>query len=670
MKRRLNRAFLLVPMAGLVVSAVTSASQPLSAGAAGPVLTQLEKRLYFGVGPDQFSTQTSTAARSAASRTSSSAASPSSNFTPTSSGGPQCGLSLGSNVKVNQGCLNITATSLQGRGQAHNETAIAVNPFNPQQLVAASNDYTLGDGLAGGIGYSSDGGKTWQDSTLPVEFTRGSDFSGNGTARMYWQGGGDPSLAWDSRGNAYFAGLHFNRGTPPIGVSDNPDYSSGVYVYRSIGNGGASWTFPGTPVATQFSPTTPANGVPLLDKPYIAIDNHKSSPFRDRIYVSYTNFAADGTAYIYEAWSSDYGRSFSSPVLVSQNSSICPNDYSQFGVVPTNGSCDENQFSDPFTGADGNLYVVYDNYNTNEATNLAPNSDNRTQILLSKSTDGGVSFGEPVQVGFYYDLPDCGTYQGGQDEFRACIPEQGAQQNSVFRGVNYPSGAVDPTNNKRIAITYGSYINRDSNASTACTPNGTDGDAFVQLYNGVKTGACANKILVSVSKNKGASFSATGADPRTVTVVPQRAAQAHTDQFWQWSGFDNAGQIVVSYYDRQYGADITNASMDITLSTEGNGEGDNARSSEEDSQLSFASQRVTSSSMPSPTQFPDAQGNSVFFGDYSGLAVANTAHPLWMDTREPDLFDCGTNPPAVCTATSANGNQANTEDIFTASIRP
>ena len=142
MKRRLNRAFLLVPMAGLLVSAVTSASQPLSAGAAAPVMTKVEKRLYIGVGPDQFSTQTSGAALSAASRPTS----PLSNFMPTSSGGPQCGLSLGSNVKVNQGCLNITATSLQGRGQAHNETAIAVNPFNARQLVAASNDYTLGDG--------------------------------------------------------------------------------------------------------------------------------------------------------------------------------------------------------------------------------------------------------------------------------------------------------------------------------------------------------------------------------------------------------------------------------------------------------------------------------------------------------------------------------------------
>ena len=75
--------------------------------------------------------------------------------------------------------------------------------------------------------------------------------------------------------------------------------------------------------------------------------------------------------------------------------------------------------------------------------------------------------------------------------------------------------------------------------------------------------------------------------------------------------------------------------------------------------------------MPPPTQFPDAQGNSVFFGEYSGLAVWTTAHPLWSDTREPDLFDCGVGPPHVCTAIeSGNGLQANSQDLFTDSLTP
>ncbi len=578
------------------------------------------------------------------------ASNPAPNYFPAANG--QCPVRLANNVKVNQSCLNVTAPDLQGRGQAENETTIAVNPTNPNQLLAASNDYILGDGLAGGIAFSRNGGQTWQNSTVPLEFTRGSDFPGDPYPRMYWQGGGDPSVAWDTHGDAYFAGLHFNRGNVPAvgGVSDNPDYSSAVYVYRSTANGGASWDFPGTAVTTSFQPVTPPSGVPLDDKPYMTIDDHPDQ-FQNRIYVTWTLFAADGTAYIYEAHSSDYGRTFSTPVVVSTNSSLCPNNYVSAGVVPENGNnCDENQYSDPFTGPDGTLYVVYSNFNN--ATTSA--TDNHNQVLLTKSTDGGATFSAPVQVAKYNDLPDCATYQGGQDLGRACVPEKGAQQNSVFRATNYPSGSVSAGN--VVAVTFGSYINADSNPSNGCVPAGVNPATGGNLYVGVKTpGACSNKILLSVSTDQGASFTGTGQNPRTDTVVPQSRAQAHTDQWWQWSTFTPRGVLAVSYYDRQYGADETNGNMDITLSSSAN-------------LAKFRSTRVTSSSMPTPTMFPDAQGNSLFFGDYSGLAAGRVAYPLWSDTRLPDLFDCGTNPPAVCIAVEPDGVSANAETIFTSGV--
>src|SRR6202008_3108858 len=52
-----------------------------------------------------------------------------------------CSESFGSNVKINQNCLNVSDPDLQGRGQAQNETAIAEDPNNPNHLVAAFNDY-------------------------------------------------------------------------------------------------------------------------------------------------------------------------------------------------------------------------------------------------------------------------------------------------------------------------------------------------------------------------------------------------------------------------------------------------------------------------------------------------------------------------------------------------
>src|SRR4029079_11756497 len=104
------------------------------------------------------------------------------------------------------------------------------------------NDYRRGDGTCG-VSYSLDAGKSWADSTTPNGFTRGTAF---GAARQYWQGGGDTSVAWDSRGNAYLSCQLFLRGA---GTSPNPDQSSAFYVYRSTGSNGASSHVPRPPGA-------------------------------------------------------------------------------------------------------------------------------------------------------------------------------------------------------------------------------------------------------------------------------------------------------------------------------------------------------------------------------------------------------------------------------------
>ncbi len=552
-----------------------------------------------------------------------------------------CPRNFGSNVLVNQNCLNVTDPDLQGRGQAQNETAIAQNPSNPRQMVAGFNDYRRGDGTCG-TAFSGNGGASWADSTMPNGFTRGTAF-GN-VARQYWQAGGDPSVAWDSRGNAYYACQVFMRGP---GTTNNPDASSAVYVFRSTGDAGASWNFTGHPAIETFDTT----GAVLNDKPYMAIDSSPTSPFRDRIYMAWTVFAADGTAYIFAVHSDDYGQTFSSPVLVSTTSAtLCTN---TLGLPTPQGTCNFNQGADPFTGPDGTLYIAYSNFNT-----TVTGSDNHFQVLLTKSTDGGQSFGAPVKVSDYFELPDCAAFQGGQDPFRACVPEKGTAQNSVFRASNYPSGAVNPRNPSQVVVTVGSYINRDSNESNGCAPAGNSTTTGGQLYTGVKTpGACNNKIMLSVSSNAGASFTGSTVDPRLLPVVNTAKGQATTDQWWQWTSFTPRGTLVTSYYDRQYGSSEFSGNMDFSVSTSKN-------------LSSFTVMRATSASMPLPTQFPDTQGNSQFIGDYTGLTSVSGAHPLWADTRNPDAFLCpGTAapgvPPAVCTAAEPNGLIANDQQIYT-----
>jgi hypothetical protein len=550
--------------------------------------------------------------------------------------GAACTNRFGGNVKVNQNCLNITDPDLQGRGQSQNETWVAVDPNNANHVLASYNDYRRGDGTCG-VSYSLDAGKSWADSTTPNGFTRGDAF---GAARQYWQAGGDTSVAWDTRGNAYLSCQVFLRG---LVASPNPDQSSAFYVYRSTGTNGASFNFPGRAVAEHNDVV--GAGDFLLDKQLLTVDNSRTSRFRDRVYVTWTTFAADGTGYIYESHSADYGETFSAPVLVSSNSPLCDN---SFGLPTPQGTCNENQFSQPFTAPDGTLYVAYANFN-----NAVTAPENRNQMLLSKSTDGGVTFAAPVRVGYYNELPDCATYQNGADPGRACIPEKGPSFNSIFRAANYPVGAVDPTTPNKVVVTYGSYLNRNSNETTGCTPAGLAASGN-PLYTGVKTGTCNNDIVLAVSTNAGTSFANT--EPRTMPVVNTAPGQARTDQYWQGAAYTPNGILAVSYYDRQYGADENTGFSDITVSQSRN-------------VTAFRHDRATSSSMPPPTQFA-----GTFYGDYAAIAVTNhTAYPVWSDTRPVDLFLCpgtGTTstPPAVCQGGAINASVANDQDIYATAV--
>ncbi len=207
-------------------------------------------------------------------------------------------------------------------------------------------------------------------------------------------------------------------------------------------------------------------------------------------------------------------------------------------------------------------------------------------------------------------------------------------------------------------MAFASYINKDSNESNGCTPIGMAAD-LDPTYTGVKTpGGCVNKILLGVSNNGGSTF-ATSTDPRHGLLVTQSPGQAKTDQFWQWSAFTRNGQLAVDYYDRQYGEDETNGSSDFSLS----GSWDLAH---------FGQVRVTGSSMPAPTEFEGPAGGQ-FYGDYVGLTAIDRAHPIWSDTRSQDVFVCpGTavpgTPPTLCGAKEANGETANDEDTFSATV--
>jgi hypothetical protein len=309
-----------------------------------------------------------------------------------------------------------------------NETAIAVDPNNPDRIVGGANDYVtrtwscfvgttpcsaLGDGYSGTY-FSNDGGGTWccnsSDPSHIGTLIPGVEHLVGGQ----YDAGGDPSVAFDSQGQVFYAGLGFNRTSAPNTVAVNKGTFSG---------GNLTWGPP-----TFINPTTSPST--LNDKEWIAVDSHDGSPFQDRIYVTWTRFlfSAGSGAYvqspIFFAYSTDSGASFSTPKSIS-------------------GNVLYGQGSRPVVGPDGTLYVFWDG-----ATRLAT-SDSTWMV---KSTDGGATWSKPVAV--------------------APLIDSSPLTDTVFRVNSFPAAAAAPNGDL-----YATWTTGNPGASTAVYSKSTDGGA-------------------------------------------------------------------------------------------------------------------------------------------------------------------------------------------------
>jgi hypothetical protein len=229
------------------------------------------------------------------------------------------------------------------------ETYIAINPNQPKQLAAGSNEIFR---LPMRGYFSGDGGGSWGgvDLPLPVPIgTNGTDF------------GSDPTLAFDSSNKVFygyivvFFGAAFN--TPSHGVSIN---GTELAVARST-DGGKTW-----PQVTFFEFNGGENH--FNDKPMITADQNAGSPFRDSVYIGW-DAAVGGSSSggIRLARSRDHGLSFTTTRI--DNPSGPGN---AIGVTVT-------------TGPQGQVYAAWND--------IAANT-----ITFNSSLDGGVTWGTPVVI--------------------------------------------------------------------------------------------------------------------------------------------------------------------------------------------------------------------------------------------------------------------------------
>jgi len=478
------------------------------------------------------------------------------------------------NTRVNQDC------SL--RRQA--EEVLAINPTNPDNLIAGQNDSRIGFNHCG-YDFSMDGGQIWGDMLPPFyQFIMADGHTADACS--------DPTATFDALGNAYVGGVLF----------DINSAASGFAVMKS--NAGINGAFFHTPASVSFQiyRDTPVGVIAsdndpniFNDKEFIVADSQPRSTKQNNVYATWTRFAVTGAGVgsdspIYFSQSTDGGATWSKGVEISGASAAhC----TAFSGETSASACDQDQGSDPIVGPDGTVYVTFGNGNTplpgvNQVmiVSCAPAND------CSHST----SWTPPVKVADLVSTEPVGPNAATAcPARRACLPPNGYRLDDFVT----ISGAVD--DNSRLYVTWSDFRNGGGscgtgNAATATPP-------------------CDSDVFYSSSTDGGAHWS-----------VARRITPAGSAQWQPWSGVTRDGSTLwVAYYDRSYGNCEFTGCNDITLANVHN---------PWSNVPSIGHHRITTGSMPNliPTNNPLEAG---FLGDYMWLAVdaRGRANIVWADTR-------------------------------------
>lgn len=369
--------------------------------------------------------------------------------------GQSVSVTTGTDVKVTVDNNNLpggTPTpSLDARNGPQNETSVAVSPANPRVIAVANNDFKLLD-LAQfpcfhywlGLNVSSDGGATWYNTMIPG-FPGDTSPAGLASPLNAKSNAPDPVARFDAAGNLYVAGVadYCAPGKPDAGAladaavifvaryAYTPGSPAGVSTPNSAGNP-PNFTYLSTtivdsaPVGEGVHPPGFDGGWPSdLDKPAVAIDNSRTSPYFGRIYITWTPFPGKGYGTpVLIARSTDAGATFSKPHQISQGG-------------PESVGCGFAAYN--AIAPDGTILVLWP-----KCTN-APNPG-LTQIQVMRSTDGGVHFSNPVTAATFPTLP-------------------GLPAGLTFRTPTLPQIVFDDTNSQIAYIAYmapnGSPANAD-----------------------------------------------------------------------------------------------------------------------------------------------------------------------------------------------------------------
>jgi hypothetical protein len=315
-------------------------------------------------------------------------------------------------------------TDCEGTGP-HNETSIAVNPTNPLNMIAGANDYQLAINPGGHVTSSTqsrahvtnDGGRTW--TTYPLDQT------------STYQATGDPAVAFDAAGNAYYATLGFRFVGPAN--AQNPD----VVVHASK-DGGVNWN---SRRIASGSGTFGSVG-DLLDKEFVAAwgDGNAIVTFGDFRLGQKGSFL---TAKIYASVTHNAGATWSRPVEIS-------------------GGLDQSFVSVPTVGANGRIFVAFLN-----TTDLTTGRDDYEVVEVSPAT--GARLAGPFKVATVID---------GFTDYPIGFGRQ-TYQDSLFRTWAAGNITADPTNAGHLAVVWSDMRNSELPAEQDPYEATTNSDVIV-----------------------------------------------------------------------------------------------------------------------------------------------------------------------------------------------
>lgn len=264
---------------------------------------------------------------------------------------------------------------------AQNEPAVAVNPADPNDVLAGWNDYSAAGGQTqvwDGVGTSHDGGQTWNSrllepnpKTVPAQVQN--VFR---TLGIPFTHGGDPILGYNEAGVGVIGQIIFNG-----------DLSASAIAVQTTLDQGDTFL---PPVLVAWSGHNVPQG--FTDKPWMRADTNGNN-----FYICWTHFGSgfSSTTIYFTASTDGLGLTWTPPIAASTESTVQGCD---IGVAPN-----------------GDVYLAYFDFNGGLA-NGGPQK-------VRKSTDGGVTFGNAVTVGTAAPL---------------------AMPNSAFRYNQFPRIAVSP----------------------------------------------------------------------------------------------------------------------------------------------------------------------------------------------------------------------------------